>query len=384
MHAGVEARSSGPHVWDEQGERYLDCGGYGVFLLGHCHPRVVDAVVAQVRTHPTSTYFLLSRLKAEAAATLARVAPKGLDHVHFGLSGSEAVEIALKVARLNGRQRVIAMSNGYHGMTVGALSVTGSETHRQPFQPLLGGIEFVPYGDVEALARALRDGPEACVVLEPVQAEGGVVIPPDGYLREVERLCRSHGSFLVLDEIQTGLGRLGTWWGADREGVVPDILLVGKALSGGVIPVSAAVGTQRAFERLSREPTLHGSTFSGAPVTLAAAKAAIEAIEAEDIVARAAALGSRLRAMIAAAVDEACPALVRGVRGAGLLIGIEWKSDYLALDFLIEMFDRKVILSHSSNAPRVIRMTPPAVLDEEDIRWLEAAVLASARALAAR
>jgi putrescine aminotransferase len=384
MQAGIEVRSCGPHVWDDRGERYLDCGGYGVFLLGHCHPRVVDAVVEQVRTHPLSTRLLLNRRMAEAAETLARVAPDGLDYVYFGVSGAEAVETALKLGRLDGRRRVVAMENGYHGKTLGALSVTGRDLYRQPFQPLLDGVEFVPFGNVDALADALRRGPEACVVLEPVQAEGGVIVPPAGYLREVERLCRAHGAFLILDEIQTGLGRLGAWWGADREGVTPDVLVVGKALTGGIVPVSAVVGSERAFHRLSRDPLIHSSTFSGAPIAMAAAKAAIEAIEEEDIVGRAAVLGERLRGIVAAAVEETCPSLVREVRGVGLLIAIEWEADYFALDFLIEMLDRRVILAHSMNAPRVARLTPPAILSEEDVDALETAVRASGKALATR
>jgi putrescine aminotransferase len=383
-HAGVETRSRGPYVWNERGERHLNCGGYGVFILGHCHPRVVDAVVEQVRSLPLSTLMLLNGKMSEAAAALARVAPKGLDHVYFGLTGAEAVDTALKIARLNGRPRIIAMENGYHGMTLGALSITGRDQYRQPFVPLLSGIEFVPFGNASALAEALDRIPDACVVLEPVQAEGGVIVPPDGYLREVERLCRAHGAFLVFDEIQTGLGRLGAWWGADREGVTPDLLLVGKALSGGVVPVSAVVGSEQAFHRLSRDPLIHSSTFSGAPIAMAAAVAAIDAIEDEDVVNRAAILGNRLQRIVTTAVKEACPSLIREVRGVGLLLGIEWETDYLALDFMIEMLDRRVILSHSMNAPKVARLTPPVNLDEEDITALEAAVRGSAQSLAAR
>jgi putrescine aminotransferase len=383
-HAGLEMRSRGPHVWNERGERYLNCGGYGVFILGHCHPRVVDAVVEQVRTHPLSTLLLLNGKMSEAAAALVRVAPKGLDHVYFGLSGAEAVETALKIARLNGRPRIIAMENGYHGKTLGALSITGREQYRQPFVPLLSDVEFIPFGNAAALAEALDRTPDACVVLEPVQAEGGVIVPPHGYLREVERLCLAHGAFLVLDEIQTGLGRLGVWWGADREGVTPDLLLVGKGLSGGVVPVSAVVGSEQAFHRLSRDPLIHSSTFSGAPIAMAAAKAAIEVIEEEDVVSRAAIVGDRLRRIATAALKDACPSLVREVRGVGLLIGIEWETDYLALDFMIEMLDRRVILSHSMNAPTVVRLTPPVNLDEEDIATLEAAMHESVQSLVAR
>lgn len=384
MHAGVEARSQGTRVWDEAGEQYLDCGGYGVFILGHCHPRVVQAVVEQVRTHPTATQLLLNRLEIEAAETLTRVAPPGLDHVYFGLSGADAVETALKLARLDGRRRVIAMENGYHGMTLGAVSVTGREIYRRPFQPLLPDVEFVPFGQAAALRDALDRSPEACVLLEPVQAEAGVIIPPNGYLREVEQACRMRSAFLIVDEIQTGLGRLGTWWGVDREGVTPDVLLVGKGLSGGIVPVSAAVGSARVFRPLSRDPLIHTSTFSGAPIAMAAAKATIETIEEEDVVGRAASLAERLGRIVTAAVTDTCPGLVREVRGAGLLIAIEWKSDYLAVDFLTAMLDRRVLLSHSMNAANVTRLTPPAFLTDEDVGMLEAALRGSCQALAER
>lgn len=384
MHAGVEARSSGAYVWDEQGVRYLDCGGFGVFLLGHGHPRVVEAVAAQVRTHATSTYLLVNRLEIEAAEVLAGVAPRGLDHVYFGLSGADAVETAIKLARLDGRRRLIAMDGGFHGMTLGALSVTGLATHRQPFEPLVPQVEFVPFGDAAALTAALAHGAEACVLLEPVQAEGGVIVPPEGYLREVERACRAHGALLVLDEVQTGLGRLGCWWGADREGVRPDLLLAGKALGGGVVPVSAAMGSARVFTPLSRNPMLHTSTFSGVPLAMAAVTATIAAIREDDIVGRAAALGGRLRAVAADALADACPSLVREVRGVGLLVGIEWTTDFHALDFLTEMLDRRVILCYSMNAPRVTRLTPPAILTDDDLAVVDAALRASGRALASR
>jgi putrescine aminotransferase len=321
---------------------------------------------------------------AEAAEALTRVAPEGLDHVYFGVSGADAVETALKLARLNGRTRVIAMDNGYHGMTLGALSVTGRHAYRQPFEPLLEHVEFVPFGEADALVAHLQSGPPACVLLEPVQAEGGVIVPPAGYLKSVERACRDHDGFLVLDEIQTGLGRLGAWWGAGLEDVVPDLLLAGKSLSGGVVPVSAVVGTSAAFHRLSRDPLIHSPTFAGAPIAMAAAKAAIETIEEEGIVERARMLGPRLHGIVAAAVQDACPWLVREVRSSGLLVGIEWTADFLALDFLIEMLDRRVIVAHSMNAPRVTRFTPPALLSDADLDLLAAAVRASGAAMAAR
>jgi len=242
----VEVSSAGSTVTDALGRDYLDCGGYGVFLLGHRHPAVVSAVIEQVQRHPLSTRLMLDPTVAWAAEALASVTPPGLDLVHFVNSGAEATEAAIKLARASGRRTLISASGGFHGKTTGALALTANELYQAPFRPLLD-VQHVPFGDAAALAEVLT--PDACVVLEPVQGEGGVVLPPPGYLAEVARLCATSGALLVLDEVQTGLGRLGSWWGADREAVRPDVLLVGKGLSGGVVPVAAMVATARASSR---------------------------------------------------------------------------------------------------------------------------------------
>ena len=257
-----EVSSAGSLVRDENDRVYLDCGGYGVFIAGHCHPVVVAAVREQLERHPLATRSLLSPELARAAAALASVAPKGLSYVSFASSGAEATEVGIKIARLNGKTRLIAMEGSFHGKTMGALSICGRSRYRTPFLPLLPAIDLIPFGDIEALFHALSlNGESSCVVLEPVQGEGGVIQPPTGYLRAVRDLCDRQGAFLVLDEIQTGLGRLGAWWGADREAISPDVLLVGKALSGGCVPVAAAVATPAAFEPLNRDPLLHSSTL---------------------------------------------------------------------------------------------------------------------------
>ncbi|MEV6975316.1 aminotransferase class III-fold pyridoxal phosphate-dependent enzyme [Kitasatospora sp. NPDC093806] len=381
----VEASSEGALLRTSDGREYLNCGGYGVFLTGARHPRVVAAVEHQLRTHPLSTRLLLDPAAAHAAAALARVAPPGLDRVHFCGSGAEAVETGLKLARSRGHRRLVAMANGFHGKTLGALSVTGKPLYQDPFRPLLPDTVHVPYGDLDALAAALGpDASDACVILEPVQGEAGVVIPPDGYLKQVEQLCRRTGAFLILDEVMTGLGRLGTLWGADREQVVPDVLLVGKALSGGVVPVAAAIASPAAFTAFDRDPFLHTSTFSAAPIAMAAARAAIEVIEEEGLVERSRVLGERLLAVLTAVLDEHCPHLVAEVRGRGLLIGVEFHDAGLVGEFILELLDRGVVVNHSLNAHAVARFTPPAVLRESELERLEVAVTAAARALGRR
>jgi len=364
-------RSSGCYVFDEQDQAYLDCGGYGVFLHGHGHPLVVEAVRAQLERHPLATHGFLNPELAGAAERLAEVTPTGLDYITFTNSGAEATELAIKLARINGKRRLIAMHGGFHGKTMGALSVNGRPVYKQPFMPLLPDVTFVAFGDAQALDDALRASADgAAVIMEPIQAEGGVNIPPDGYLKEAERLCRLHGALLVFDEIQTGLGRVGTWWAADREQVSPDILLVGKGLSGGVVAVGAVAATAAVFEPLNADPFLHSSTFGGNPLAAAAARAAIEAIERDSLVTRAAELGDRLLPELTAIANQTCPHIVRDVRGRGLLLGIEFVSEAMAGDFVLRLLQERVVVSHSLNAHRVVRLTPPAILSDPDCRRL--------------
>jgi putrescine aminotransferase len=365
----LEWKSSGARVWDITGREFLDCGGYGVFILGHCHPQVTAAVIEQIQRHPLATRLLLDPVAADAAAILAGVSPPGLSRVHFVNSGAEATETAIKLARAHGKRNLISTHGGYHGKTAGALSVTANDLYQAPFRPLLPGVQHVPYGDTAALAAALARGTNHCVIMEPVQGEAGVIFPPSGYLREVERLCQEHNALFVLDEIQTGLGRLGHWWGANVEGVRPDILLVGKNLSGGVVPVAAVVATEAAYRPFDRDPFLHTSTFAGSPVAMAAAAAAITTISADGLIDRARHIGEHLLAELRTLL-EGYPELVAEVRGMGLLIGVELRAERLAGELILELLERGVIVNHSLNAHKVIRLTPPAVLDETEIGWL--------------
>lgn len=385
--APVEIRSAGTRVYGDDGREYLDCGGFGVFLLGHCHPAVVAAVRRQVEDHPLATRLFLNRPLAEAAAALVGAAPKGdpgLEYAFLTNSGAEAVEVALKLARLAGKRRVIAMEGGFHGKTIGALSVTGRPTYRDPFSPLLPGVRFVSFGDVAALDEALASTTAggAAVILEPVQAEGGVRLPPAGYLRQVRERCTAAGALLILDEIQSGLGRLGAWWGADLEGVCPDLLLVGKVLGGGVMPVGAVVATAAAFSRLNADPLLHSSTFAGSPVAAAAAAATIGVLHDEGLVARAAELGPEVAQRVSDAVNLHCPWLVREVRGRGLLVGIDFVASDIATEFMLALLDRGVIPSYSLNAHHVLRLTPPATLSPADLDWLAEALDGAAAEIA--
>ena len=382
--AGIETRSDGCYVYDHAGKQLLDCGGFNVFLLGHRHPRVTDAVRKQLDCHPLATRLLINEQFALAAQSVAGVAPEGLDYVWFANSGAEAVEAGIKLAWLNGCRRMIAMQGAYHGKTLGALSVTGREEYRSPFQELLPPVTRIPFGDSDALAAELAGDERCCVILEPVQSENGVVIPPTGYLEDVEQQCRRHQAVLILDEISTGLGRLGTWWGCESEAIVPDVLLAGKALGGGVMPVSAAICSEAIFKPLNENPLLHTSTFAGNPLAAVAAMATVETIAEENLIQRGSALGEHLLAQIRSILMQQCPQLIHQVRGRGLLIGIEFEEESRATRFIYELLQRGVISSHSLNAGHVVRLTPPAVMKEEEVAWLLGAVQQTAERMGRR
>jgi putrescine aminotransferase len=367
----MEVASEGAWLTTSDGETFLNCGGYGVFIMGARHPLVVEAVQRQLHTHPVATRILLEPTVAQAAEALVAVTPESLDRVHFALSGAEAVETGLKLARAHGRRRLVSLCGGYHGKTLGALSATAKEVYQKPFRPLLPNVTHLPYGDAEALREVLAAHPgEVCVIIEPVQGEGGVVLPPEGYLKQVEELVREYDGFLILDEVQTGMGRLGAWWGADLAGIRPDVLLVGKALGGGVVPVSAAVATREAFRPFDKDPYVHTATFSGQPLLMAGVQGAVRAIREERLVERAAELGARLLPAIAGLVHRNIPELVVDVRGQGLLIGVELVEAGLAGELLIELFNHGVVANHSMNGSSVVRFTPPATLTDREVNHL--------------
>lgn len=364
----VETHSAGAWVTAADGRRYLDFGGFGVFVLGHRHPDVVAAVRAQLDTHPIATRVFLDPVSIRAAVELASIAPAGTDCVLFANSGAEATEAALKLARLHGRRHLISARNGFHGKTLGALSVTANAAYQRPFEPLLPDRSQVPYGEIMPLNDALSADPgKACVILEPIQGEAGVIVPPAGYLAEAARLCREHDALLIIDEIQTGLGRTGEWWASSAEVPEPDMVLVGKGLSGGVVPVAAVLARPAVYAPFGRDPFLHSSTFAGSPLACAAAAASIRAIARDDIGQRAASLGSRLLTEVRR-VLAGSPVPAGEARGRGLLIGIDLGSPALAGQLIIELLERHILVNHSLNNSQVVRLTPPAIISDAELR----------------
>jgi putrescine aminotransferase len=369
--AHMEIASEGARVYTSDGDSYLNCGGYGVFIMGARHPVVMDAVLQQLHRHPTSTRIMLEPTVGRAAEALASVTPAGMDRIHFACGGAEAVETGIKLGRAHGKWRLVSFERGYHGKSIGALSVTAKKVYQKPFQPLLPEVTHLPYGDAAALEEVLSTYPgEVCVIVEPVQGEGGVIIPPEGYLQQVSALCKRYDGFLILDEIQTGMGRLGEWWGADIAGVLPDVLLAGKALGGGVLPVSAAIANRDIFRPFDKDPYLHTATFSGQPVLMAAVQGAITAIKEDRLVTKAMELGHRLLPEVERIVTANCGEEVVEVRGQGLLIGIELTEGGLAGELLIELFNHGVVANHSMIGSSVVRLTPPAILTDSEVNFL--------------
>ncbi|WP_416062608.1 aspartate aminotransferase family protein [Rhodococcus indonesiensis] len=363
-----EIASEGAWVVVADGRRFLNFGGHGVYLLGHRHPEVTAAVHRQIDTHPMSTRVFFEPTGVHAAAALSSVTPAGLDLVHFVNSGAEATEAALKLARAHGKTEIVTTVNGFHGKTLGALSVTARPVFQRPFEPLLPGVTAVRYGDAAELDAALaRVAGRGVLIVEPVQGEGGVIVPPSGYLAAAADLCRQHDALLIVDEIQTGLGRLGTWWGIDDARIVPDIMLVGKGLSGGVVPISAMVATAETYQPFAKDPYLHSSTFAASPIACAAASAAIRVMRDDDIVGKAADLGRRLVHAVGNVVAAHSSAHRIEVRGRGLLIGIEFDDPRSVGDLYLNLVDRGVLVNHSLNSPTVLRLTPPAVLSDGEL-----------------
>nr|WP_042198620.1 acetylornithine transaminase [Kibdelosporangium sp. MJ126-NF4]CEL23452.1 Acetylornithine aminotransferase [Kibdelosporangium sp. MJ126-NF4]CTQ96833.1 Acetylornithine aminotransferase (EC 2.6.1.11) [Kibdelosporangium sp. MJ126-NF4] len=351
---GLE-RGEGAYVWDTDGNRYLDLvGGIAVNALGHAHPAIVAAVTEQIGKlgHTSNLNINLPALElAERLLDVAGVEGKVL----FNNSGAEAVETALKLSRLTGRAKLVSTQGGFHGRTMGALTLTGQPGKRTPFEPLLPGVTHVPYGDVAALESAV-DGETAAFVVEPIQGEQGVMVPPEGYLQAARDITAKHGALLILDEVQTGIGRLGTWFAFQQAGVVPDIVTLAKGLGGG-LPLGACIAIGDAADLF--QPGHHGTTFGGNPVCCAAGLAVLNTIAADGLLDHVSSVGKE----IAAGVEELDHPLIGGVRGAGLLIGI--------------MLREKVsgaVAANAKNAgylinpiqPDVIRLAPPLILDHDD------------------
>ncbi|GAA3676415.1 acetylornithine transaminase [Nocardioides ginsengisoli] len=356
----VLVRGEGAHVWDADGREYVDLlGGIAVNALGHAHPRLVAAVTEQLQTLGHISNFFASAPQITLAERL--VALLGTEaRVFFTNSGAEANEAAFKLTRRTGRTKIVATEGSFHGRTMGALALTSKLAYREPFEPLPGDVVFVPYGDIAALEAAV-DTDTAAVLVEPVQGEAGVVVPPRDYLPAAQRIAHDNGALLWLDEIQTGIGRTGTWFAHQNPElvdapVVPDIITLAKGLAGG-IPIGACIATHGSGKLF--DPGNHGTTFGGNPVAAAAALAVLDTIEADGLLDETVARGRQLVDAVASLPE------VAAVHGAGLLLGVELV-DPIAVEVAAAALDAGFIVNAAT--PHRVRLAPPLVLTEADVR----------------
>jgi len=379
--AALEWSGQGSTLRDLLGREYIDClGGYGIFSAGVNHPTIVKAVTDQLGRMALNSQELLEPWRAALAKVLAEVTPGGLQNSFFINNGTDAIEGAIKLARLyTKRHTFISTLGGFHGKSMGSLSLMGKASFREPFQSGLQDVRFVPYGDAGALedelARCDAVGTHvAGVVLEPVQGEAGGVAPPDDYLPRARAACTKYGALLIADEIQTGMGRTGRLWGVDHWDVVPDIMCLGKSLGGGVMPLSAFIANPTVWEVMIPNPIIHSTTFGGNPLACAAGLAAIQVTLAEDLPGQAAAKGEFLLHELAA-LQRRYPQVLADAHGKGLLIGMEFPAQEIGWQVAAGLFKRGVLVAGTYSKAQVIRIEPalgiPMALLQEMLSRLE-------------
>ncbi|MGV0474749.1 acetylornithine transaminase [Mycobacterium kansasii] len=352
------ASGDGAVVTDVDGKTYVDLlGGIAVNVLGHRHPAVIGAVTHQLSTlGHTSNLYATEPGVALAEELVALLGAENPARVFFCNSGTEANELAFKLSRLTGRTKLVAAQESFHGRTMGSLALTGQPAKQAPFQPLPGYVTHVRYGDVDALAAAVDDG-TAAVFLEPIMGESGVVVPPEGYLAAARDITSRHGALLVLDEVQTGMGRTGAFYAHQHDGITPDVVTLAKGLGGG-LPIGACLAVGPAADLMT--PGLHGSTFGGNPVCTAAALAVLRTLATEDLVRCADVLGKGLRQ----GIESLRHPLIDHVRGRGLLQGIVLAGEYAKA---VEAAGREAGYLVNAAAPDVIRLAPPLIITEAQL-----------------
>ncbi len=349
----------GSHVWDINGKEYIDCmGGYGVALVGHRNQRVVNAIKSQLEKIITVHSSIYNKTREEFLENLIKIAPKKLTQVHLNNSGAEAVEAAIKFARkFTGKKGMIAMNGSYHGKSLGALSVTFNPKYRKSFEPLVESVSFAPYGDIDALRSTITDD-TGFVILEPIQGESGIHVPPDGFLQDVRKLCDERSILLIFDEIQSGFGRTGKMWAGEHWNTAPDIMCLAKGIAGGV-PMGATLVRSDILACMQKGE--HSSTFGGNPLSCAAGIGAIQALTKDGLIDNAAKMGKIFISELERLKEK--HKIIREVRGKGLMIGVELKFE--VKDILLEGIQKGVLLLYSGK--NIIRLLPPLVITEEDI-----------------
>ena len=348
-------KGKGILVTDADGQTYMDfLGGIATSILGHAHPAIVKAVTKQMSILSHVSNFYAHPNAISLAEKLTAMTGDKNAKVFFCQSGAEANEAALKLSRRTGRVRVVAAQGAFHGRTMGALSLTGQPSKREPFLPLIKGIKHVPYGDIDAMRKAISKK-TAMVIIEPIMGEAGVIVPPQDYLQQLRQLCDKNGALLVIDAVQTGMGRTGDWFGYEYSGITPDVITLAKGLGGG-LPLGAMIALGKAADLF--QPGDHGSTFGGNPVTTAAGLAAIDFIESKEILGKVEKQGAHLIQELALIPG------VKEVRGAGLLLGIELES--LKASVIADAMRNAGVLVNAANAS-TIRIAPALIVSDAQI-----------------
>jgi putrescine aminotransferase len=371
-YAAIEWEDSGTGFTDLRGRKYIDClGGYGVYNLGHRHPKVVEAVSNQLNRQALHSQELLDPLRAMLSKLLEIITPGSLKYSFFTNSGTESIEGALKLARLHTeRPGIIAAVGSYHGKSLGALSATGKAAFRRPYLPLMPYFQHVPFGDADMLKKTMAAshavGHEiAAVILEPIQGEGGVIVPPDDYLAQVREICDQFEALLIIDEVQTGMGRTGMLFAIEHYGVIPDILCLGKAFGGGVMPIGAFISTEEIWQKMIPNPFLHSTTFGGNPLSCAAAIAGIKVIFDEGLIEHAAEKGNYILPKLQR-IARKYKAL-KAVRGKGLLIGLEFADHITGYSIARALFEGGILVAGTLNNAAAIRIEPPLTISIDEI-----------------
>lgn len=371
--AAVEWSDEGSHFTDVSGREYIDClGGFGIYNVGHRHPKVVKAVYDQLKRQALHSQDLLDPLRAMLAKVLAQITPGDLKYAFFTNSGTESVEAALKLAKnYSDRSTIISTTRAFHGKSLGSLSGTAKSVFRKSFLPLIPGFRHIPYGDINMMRKTF----ESCaavgedvgaVILEPIQGEGGIIIPPEGYLKQVRELCDEYDAVLIFDEVQTGMGRTGKMFAAELFEVEPDIICLAKALGGGVMPIGAIVAKEKVFKNWFDNPFVHTTTFGGNPLACAAALATIDVLIEEKLPERAAEVGEYfLKGLKEAAKGQEDK--VQEIRGVGLMIGVEFHSDEIGYEVSKGMFSNGILVAGTLVNSKTIRIEPPLTISYGDV-----------------
>jgi putrescine aminotransferase len=372
--AFVEWMDDDSYFYDVYGEKFIDClGGFGIYMCGHRNPEILKAVEAQLHRQALHSQELLDPLRGYLAKAVAEITPGDLQYCFFTNGGAEAVEMALKLARIaTGGRWYISTVGGFHGKSMGALSMGGKDTYRIPYLPIVQQVQHVEYGVAADVRKAIKNlttvGEKvAAVILEPIQGEAGIIIPPKGYLKEVREICDEYGVCLIFDEIQTGMGRTGTMFRCETEGVTPDILTYGKAFGGGIMPITGIIARPHLWtEELQDNPWILGSpTFGGNPLACSAAIATIDFMLRHDIPRQAKEKGDYLIGKLRA-VQAKYPRVISDIRGLGLMIGVEFPKSEIGYIVAKGMFARRVMTAGTLNNSKVIRFEPAATTSYED------------------